>query len=80
MEQYLISERLYEQLNDDRGLAFCLGNIANILDAQGLSEEALVYAHRSLDIKIAIGDSIAQAAERMNIGTILEDQGSMISR
>src|SRR5690606_5938019 len=75
LEHYLASERTYEALQDDRGLSVCLGYIAHVLNQQGLVKEALAEAHRSLARKGTVGDTIGQAIVRMNIGTMLEDQG-----
>lgn len=58
LEYWNESLKVFEQINDQAGIANILSNIANIYALQGSEEKALEYALRSLSIAETLGNKL----------------------
>ncbi len=76
MDYFHRSVKLYEEINDKKGLAHTLNNIGAIHDNQGDIAKALDYFSKSLNLLEEIGDKKGVAASLNNIGFIYSNQGN----
>jgi serine phosphatase RsbU (regulator of sigma subunit) len=70
IERHLQSLRLFEELKDNRQIAFRYNDIANIYVTQGYFDRALEYHNKSLALKQSINDREGVATSLKNIANM----------
>lgn len=75
VENYSISLKLYEELDNKNGQANNLGNIGIVYDEQGDYPKALEYYFRALKINEESGFKDGQSANLANIGIVYFGEG-----
>jgi len=72
LENYFLSLKLQEELNDKKGIASIYNNIGNIYWTQGKNDNALEYYLKDLTISEQLNDEASAARTLGNIGIIYE--------
>lgn len=72
---YIQSLDLHKQINDQKGVAYCLNNIGNVHADQGNFEKAKAYYLQSVPLFEADNEKTGLAASFNNLGSIYFEEG-----
>ena len=73
---YLAAIKIFDKINDRKGVSSCYNNIGLLLEWKGEFEPALDNYNKSLRIDEEIGNKGGVAASLNNIGNVLQKQGN----
>jgi len=77
VDYYHKSLKIFEEIGDKKGMAYCLNNIGLLYNNQGETQKGLEYFHKSLKLREEIGDNKGVASSLNNIGFAYENQGDI---
>jgi serine phosphatase RsbU (regulator of sigma subunit)/Tfp pilus assembly protein PilF len=75
LEHYHRSLKIYEKIQDKRGISTSLNNLGVLYSSQGDTSKAFYYHNESLKIKQVLNDSDGISLSLNNIGTIYKMRG-----